>query len=617
MSAYSLILLWNLILTLPIIIIYSRFRGWYDTKSKKGAHFILVSPYFHNSPKGRLLTKLAKMSDDEINKLHGDFVFRYTKKNQVDKRPLTAPPDLAKRKEPSFKSPSSGYGSMEDKSSRTTPKTSVNAEKSDKLRKGSPETTTDVDKVPGEQHKTTTTDEILEEIKIRLNKLEGKPVNKEGQINEGKQEENDVKNDNTETDNMDNDENMKADDENVKEDQEDEYMGIRKKSDNTVTTRESGTSSRESAETSVSETIQKLTDDKPKTNNRSKSANVKRHDNFQNSLDSLFVNDQSRQPRSKSAIDRGNLMHNIADSVPMPYMDHSKPKVVSVGSIGKISLLESISESKYWEDVLLEELAKRQAEQNPDLSDSSSDSAYSDVDSNEDFEYLRNPAVKKPRKRTKSRSKSGSESVLLALILDEEKARRRKARTSSAKYSGRASPKSPLFKSPKSNRSSSSASSTRSLKSPVSGKIPLTVTHEVKENEDIQKAENYVGTLNSAINTDVNATETKDSKFIKSKETDATTDKNEIINKSNSLGILSKQDSNANRLTLRSKQNDNNITGKLKNDKLPQKQKKVVIINTDLVYKDSKKPVKKCERLVNRMDGTISKTLSQRLLSAF
>lgn len=38
------------------------------------------------------------------------------------------------------------------------------------------------------------------------------------------------------------------------------------------------------------------------------------------------------------------------DSIPVPQMQHSKPKVVAVGGIGKISLLESISELQQWEE---------------------------------------------------------------------------------------------------------------------------------------------------------------------------------------------------------------------------------------------------------------------------
>jgi hypothetical protein len=46
------------------------------------------------------------------------------------------------------------------------------------------------------------------------------------------------------------------------------------------------------------------------------------------------------------------------DTVPVPQMQHSKPKVVAVGGIGKISLLESISEVQQWEDDMEEEEEK-------------------------------------------------------------------------------------------------------------------------------------------------------------------------------------------------------------------------------------------------------------------
>ena len=62
------------------------------------------------------MQKLAKMSDDEIKNLHGEFLFRYTKKNEVEKRPVTAPPKLAKDKSQDPRTPSSGYYSCQDHS---------------------------------------------------------------------------------------------------------------------------------------------------------------------------------------------------------------------------------------------------------------------------------------------------------------------------------------------------------------------------------------------------------------------------------------------------------------------------------------------------------------------
>jgi len=43
-----------------------------------------MSPYFNESPKGQLFRKLAKMSDGEVRKLHGEFLYRKTKPSDID-----------------------------------------------------------------------------------------------------------------------------------------------------------------------------------------------------------------------------------------------------------------------------------------------------------------------------------------------------------------------------------------------------------------------------------------------------------------------------------------------------------------------------------------------------
>lgn len=77
--------------------------------------------------------------------------------------------------------------------------------------------------------------------------------------------------------------------------------------------------------------------------------------------DNGFENGEDCQPRSQSAFGGSRVDQAIEDIAPMPYMEHSKPKFVSVGSIGKVSLLESITEAKYWEDLAMEQQhAKKQ-----------------------------------------------------------------------------------------------------------------------------------------------------------------------------------------------------------------------------------------------------------------
>ena len=569
-----------------------------------------MSPYFHNSPKGRLLHKLAKMSDDEIKNLHGEFLFRYTKKEEVVERPVTAPPVLAKDKEHSFKSPSSGYHSMDDKSARTTPKANTQLGTIYQQRKASPDKTEDDEMKTVKHVRRNTTDHILEEIEVKLNLL--------GRKNEVYSEK--VRNPETENDkkqNVKHVEKEETEDDNVNFVKQKEPDELRKP-DSLSVSRESNTSSQESAETTVSESIRKLTEDKPKTKVRSKSAFVKRHDNLQNQDDNLYVTADCRHPRSKSAMDRGKLMDSIAD-IPIPYMDHSKPKVVSVGSIGKISLLESISESKYWEDVLLEELARRQEEQNGNLYSSSSDSAYSDLDSYENFEYSKEPRSKK---RTKSKSDIDSESAILGMMLEVESGRRKKARSHSSKWSN--SPRSPLPKSLKSNRNTSSSSSSKSMKSVSEKKTSGSSTIDAKV-PDYAKAETDTSLNGNIVNVTDAASTNKETLTEFDKENDIKTDEKENTGTSNITckRILTNDNNNnnnnnTNKPIFRSKQSQENVSGKLETENRPHKQKKVLIISTGSIKKDTthKTPVKKYERLVNRMDGTISKTLAKRLLSS-
>ncbi|VDI13225.1 Hypothetical predicted protein [Mytilus galloprovincialis] len=112
-----------------------RFRGWHNIKHKKGSHFVLVAPSFENSYHGRLHKKLVERTNAPVKKVKGDFVHRFTKKEEVQKpinqdmRPFTAPGNLqpsgtdteavtnmiTESPADSCKTVDTGYGSMEDK----------------------------------------------------------------------------------------------------------------------------------------------------------------------------------------------------------------------------------------------------------------------------------------------------------------------------------------------------------------------------------------------------------------------------------------------------------------------------------------------------------------------
>ena len=87
---------------------------------------------------------------------------------------------------------------------------------------------------------------------------------------------------------------------------------------------------------------------------RAKSAYSPRTNQLQNGGEEMHHKMNGQPQRSQSALGGSRQDVAIEDIAPMPYMDHSKPRLVSVGSIGKISLLESISEAKYWEGIALE-----------------------------------------------------------------------------------------------------------------------------------------------------------------------------------------------------------------------------------------------------------------------
>ena len=267
-----------------------RFRGWYGVRSKKGPHYILMSPCFHNSHRGQLLKNMMKISDSSVKKLHGDFIYRYTKKGQVDRRPVTAPAVMT----------ADEYAMKRGRHSKISQKTSPTPgySSTDLLNHMSDidePLTVDDDSVSHHPDVVDLTSGNREPLNESVGSSKG---NLSVHSNESKGEVDlDV--------------------------------------------------SRDTVETTLSDKVKlmKLIDsnDKVISKPRAKSAQKQAVDN------SLA---QEIQPRSVSADGDRKCLDEL---VPMPYMDHSRPKVVSVGSIGKISLLESISEAKYWEDVMKEQ----------------------------------------------------------------------------------------------------------------------------------------------------------------------------------------------------------------------------------------------------------------------
>ncbi|KAL4225566.1 hypothetical protein ACF0H5_016254 [Mactra antiquata] len=388
----------------------ARFRGWYGVRSRKGSHYILMSPHFSNSPKGRVFQHLAKMSDKQIKQIHGDFLYRKSKNDALDQRPVTAPAvmtideyhnkmnDLEKTMKGHasiLSRKSSGYSSIDENMDKS------NIDSTSKLKF---------------EFKSLEKDEDEAEEMVDTKEPSGSPADGES--------------------------------------------GIDSMYDSNV-----------SVESSLSEKLNQLAvKDTPRENKpRAKSAYTQRHTHLQNTQDPTFLkSSEGRQPRSKSAV--GGERHvgmPIEEIAPMPYMDHSKAKIVSVGSMGKVSILESISEAKYWEDLGLEQQKKRQGEMPSEISGIDNDivvndgdigAVYDSVDNNDDVdEYIdnrvssHNKIMKKGGKFSKT--ENNDDNHILSMILKEESRQRSKNKRVQSKFS--------KFELP-SNKSTASSHSTKS-----------------------------------------------------------------------------------------------------------------------------------------------------------
>lgn len=341
-----------------------------------------MSPYFHDSPKGQLFQKLAKMSDAEIRNIHGNFVHRKTKSIDIDQRPVTAPAVMtmeeyrakigqnsasSKGRNSKQSRVSSGYGSMEDNlddlSATSTSKHTVDF------------------KIVEENEKTC-------ESKHESDKAETV-----SSVNEILDE-------------------VKCDEENIN-------------------------ISRESVETSVSDKIKLMMAEKQAVysgRQRAVSAYEPREKQLRSTGAEVGLNGQEGHPRSKSAAGY-NRTPAVEDIAPMPYMDHSKPKVISVGSIGKISLLESISEAKFWEDLALEE-QKVSSKPNTEIIEEAKNEdigAESIAEDAVDDVYIEDKISSQPNKIKVNGKEKTDDSLdeidILSLLLEEEKMHRKKQKS--------------------------------------------------------------------------------------------------------------------------------------------------------------------------------------------
>ena len=350
-----------------------RFRGWYDVRSQKGPHYVLISQFLANTPKSQLFKKMTKLSDAQIKKLHSQFLYRKTKSGNIDQRPLTAPSVMSMKE---YQSSVKGDHSEHVKIGEVTQIFVPNEEEQES------ESESVEESKQGRETTCTTYDERTESftdsgfksmsygtnsspLSMRLKQLSLKAEDKD---------------DEHQTNNCERPSSAFAFRENLNEDGNCEANSARK-------------------------TVKQ----------RAKSA------------------PGERTPRGPE------------DIAPVPYMEHSKPVTVRVGSIGKVSLLESITEARFWENFIQDSIDRKlpaEKLQHPSV-DKGETSEIEGMDGTKDLfnektgestedNFISNITgyenIKSPNRQKKKATAKGSDATemdMIAQLLEEEKKRRR------------------------------------------------------------------------------------------------------------------------------------------------------------------------------------------------
>ncbi|XP_052798389.1 uncharacterized protein LOC128230286 isoform X3 [Mya arenaria] len=363
----------------------ARFRGWYDVRSKRGSHYILISQFLANTPKGELFRKMMNLSDAQIKKLHSHFLYRQTKAGETDKRPVTAPAVMSIQENQSI------------------------------MRKG--------------DHSDHVTIGEVTEILVPTEE-------DEEEVEEGDQEY------------MDND---RGDMSRISGSTG--SAGRSRSSSKYSRSPDSGVEnmnySYDTSNTSISDKIKNLSLDQR--NKVVTSVNKPRpysaHDDRQEETlknENIAENGGEEHPRSKSAPgDRGQI-EEVEDIAPTPYMEHSKPRTVHVGSMGKITLLESISEAKFWENHIHGNKPKvpNVKEEQDSVKDSGTESAIDEVEAEThvaveqipdtdvihavEWENRDNSSPNTQKNPKRKETLGNVDAEFISMLLEEEKRRRRK-----------------------------------------------------------------------------------------------------------------------------------------------------------------------------------------------
>ncbi|KAK3103167.1 hypothetical protein FSP39_016961 [Pinctada imbricata] len=270
----------------------ARFRGWHKVKTKKGDHFILTSPTVQLSYKGINNATLVRKADAEVKKVRGKFAHRYTKKSDVVK----SPQDLAGRP---FTAPAA-------------------MQRAKALREEEHGSLSDSCKTVDTGYSGSSDERVFDRVSPSLK-------GHSSQLSEADSAYGSKSPLST----------LRSRSPASTFDAKSPILAFEGNRDGGDSIPRSTHTPREESERLTSE----LTDQMSERSVGEKIVEKSRNQNSPTKYE--IVRKKSGKPKEIISVDHA----------PIPYMQHSKPKVVSVGGIGKISLLEDISESQYWEDL--------------------------------------------------------------------------------------------------------------------------------------------------------------------------------------------------------------------------------------------------------------------------
>ncbi|KAL3842451.1 hypothetical protein ACJMK2_020465 [Sinanodonta woodiana] len=288
----------------------TRFRGWHAVQSKDKGHYILIAPSYDSSPKGKLFHKMNKASAEQVKKVQSNYLlYRYNKRKVPAERPVTAPAVMTSKRQHSIKgrpcsresmqTVDTGYSSCDERSAsagntRANQITHQNGQK----HKGSDlsDTSSPCFGIMESRKGQGLSDFNLQMHQVR-DSIEKSPLERH-------------------------DSGMRED---FLEDVNASWT-----------------------ETPKSSSCPNI----PKTPSRF--SNISLHqERLLTDWDETrqeYIEGEKTITKLKQSLDYKDKV-SVETPVPVPYMEHSKPKVVSIGNIGKVKLLENISESRFWEDM--------------------------------------------------------------------------------------------------------------------------------------------------------------------------------------------------------------------------------------------------------------------------